>query len=108
MSFIPNSSQQISLFDSLGFLSLRKQRMLNSSWAQAFSDHVFGHINEQIFAPLYSEQRNSRPNAPINVIVGALILKDFTGQTDDEMLASCEFDLRYQYALHTTSFEEQR
>ena len=107
MSFIPNSSQQISLFDSLGFLSLRKQRMLNSSWAQAFSDHVFGHINEQIFAPLYSEQRNSRPNAPINVIVGALILKDFTGQTDDEMLESCEFDLRYQYALHTTSFEEQ-
>ena len=29
-----------------------------------------------IFAPLYSDKRNSRPNAPVNVIVGALILKE--------------------------------
>lgn len=60
-----------------------------------------------MFAPLYSEKTNSRPNAPVNVIVGALILKDFTGQPDDEMLESVEFDYRYQYALHTTSFSEQ-
>lgn len=60
-----------------------------------------------MFAPLYSEKTNSRPNAPVNIIVGALILKDFTGQTDDEMLESVEFDYRYQYALHTTSFSEQ-
>lgn len=107
MSFRLNSSQQISLFDKLAFLSDRKLKMLQNSWAQAFSDHVFTKIDEQMFAPLYSEKTNSRPNAPINVIVGALILKDFTGQTDDEMLESVEFDYRYQYALHTTSFSEQ-
>lgn len=107
MSFRLNSSQQISLFDKLAFLSNRKLKMLQNSWAQAFSDHIFTKIDEQIFAPLYSEKTNSRPNAPINVIVGALILKDFTGQTDDEMLESVEFDYRYQYALHTTSFAEQ-
>jgi len=27
--------------------------------------------------------------------------------TDEEITESCEFDLRYQYALHTTSFEDQ-
>lgn len=107
MSFRPNDFQQLSLFDRLCFLSRRKQRMLKNSWAQAFSDHVFTKIDEQIFAPLYSENRKSRPNAPVNVIVGALILKDYTGQTDDDMLESVEFDFRYQYALHTTSFEEQ-
>ena len=107
MSFVLNSSQQISLFDSLGFLSQRKQRMLEKSWAKAFSDHIFVNIDEMIFAPLYSEKTNSRPNAPINVIVGALLLKEFTGLTDDEIREECEFDLRFQYALHTTSFEEQ-
>lgn len=107
MSFRYNSSQQLSLFDELSFLSKRKQKMLQNSWAQDFSDHVFTKINEQIFAPLYSENTNSRPNAPVNVIVGALILKDYTDQTEDEILESIEFDFRYQYALHTTSFEVQ-
>ena len=77
MSFVLNDSQQISLFDNLAFLSQRKLQMLEKSWAQAFSDHIFTRINEHIFAPLYSENTNSRPNAPVNVVVGALILKDF-------------------------------
>lgn len=107
MSFITNESQQLSLFDSLGFLSERKQKILERSWAKPFSDYIFSNIDEMIFAPLYSEKRNSRPNAPINVIVGALILKEFNGLSDDDILEECECDFRYQYALHTTSFEDQ-
>ena len=107
MSFVLNNYQQISLFDSLGFLSERKQKILDKSWAKPFSDHIFSNINEMLFAPLYSDKRNSRPNAPVNVIVGALILKEFNGLTDDEILEECEFDFRYQYALHTTSYENQ-
>ena len=105
MSFSPN--QQLSLFDSFHFQSERKQRMLENSWAKAFSDHIFLNIDEYIFAPLFSEKTNSRPNAPINVIVGALILKELTGMTDDEIVESMEFDFRFQYALHTISFENQ-
>lgn len=107
MAFRTNNFQQISLFDKLGFLSDRKLKMLRKSWAQVFSDHIFNHINEQIFAPLYSEKTNSRPNAPVNVIVGALILKEFNGLSEDDLLETCEFDYRFQYALHTTSFEDQ-
>lgn len=59
------------------------------------------------FAPLYSDKRNSRPNAPVNVIVGALIIKELNGLSDDEIIEECEFDFRYQYALHTTSFKNQ-
>ena len=107
MSFVLNDYQQISLFDSLGFLSERKQKILDKSWAKPFSDHIFSNIDEMMFAPLYSDKRNSRPNAPINVIVGALILKELNGLTDAEILEECEFDFRYQYALHTTSYENQ-
>ena len=46
-------------------------------------------------------------NAPVNVIVGALILKEFNGLSDDELIEECEFDFRYQYALHTNSFKDQ-
>ena len=55
---------------------------------------------------LYSDKA-SRPNTPVNVIVGALILKEALGDTDDELVEALMFDIRYQYALHTTSFEEQ-
>ena len=107
MSFVLNDSQQISLFDSLAFLSERKQRMLDKSWAKPFSDYIFSNIDEMIFAPLYSEKKNSRPNAPVNVIVGCLILKELMGLRDDDIIEECVFDFRFQYALHTTSFEEQ-
>ena len=107
MSFIFNDHQQLSLFDSLTFLSERKQKMLESSWAHQFSQEIFVNINEMLFAPLYSSSTNSRPNAPINVIVGAMMLAEFNGISEDEMIETMEFDFRYQYALHTTSFEKQ-
>jgi hypothetical protein len=48
-----------------------------------------------------------RPNNPVNVYFGLLILREVFGQSDEEALYSLMFDIRYQYALHTTSFAEQ-
>ena len=70
------------------------------------TDKVFPAIDENIFSVLYSKKA-SRPNTPVNVIVGALILKEALNVTDDEIVEAMAFDIRYQYALHTTSFEEQ-
>ena len=70
------------------------------------TDKVVHAIDENIFSVLYSEKA-SRPNTPVNVIVGALILKEALNVTDDEIVEVRAFDIRYQYALHTTSFEEQ-
>ncbi|MFR7384277.1 MAG: transposase [Anaerostipes sp.] len=80
--------------------------MLEKSWAKTFADKVFPAIDENIFSVLYSKKA-SRPNTPVNVIVGALILKEALNVTDDEIVEAMAFDIRYQYALHTTSFEEQ-
>ena len=80
--------------------------MLDKSWATQFADRIFPLINEDRFSVLYSDKA-SRPNTPVNVIIGALILKELRNQTDDEILESLLFDVRYQRALHTESFEEQ-
>ena len=47
------------------------------------------------------------PNAPGNVIVGALIIKELFDLSDDEVVENLMLDVHYQYALHTTSYEEQ-
>lgn len=106
MSFKKNTSQQISIFDAASNLTSRELKMLDKSWAKYFSESVFPAIDEEPFRVLYSE-RPCRYNTPINVIIGALIIKEIFGLTDEEMVETLPFDIRYQYALHTTSFEEQ-
>lgn len=106
MAFVANNNQQLSLLDSTFNLTEREKRVLEKSWAKVFAERVFPAIDENIFSALYSNKA-SRPNTPVNVIVGALILKEALGDTDDELVEALMFDVRYQYALHTTSFEEQ-
>ena len=106
MSFVANNNQQLTLTDSTFNLTEREKRVLEKSWAKTFAETVFPAIDENIFSVLYSNKA-SRPNTPVNIIVGALILKEALGDTDDELVEALMFDIRYQYALHTTSFEEQ-
>ena len=106
MSFVPNSSQQLTIMDSYLSLSSRQKRFMENSWAVYFAENIFPEIDEAPFAILYSSKA-SRPNTPVNVIMGALLLKEFHGMSDDGILNALIFDPRFQYALHTTSFEEQ-
>lgn len=104
--FAVNDEQQIALNDSTFHLTAREQKMLEKSWAIPFSERIFPAIDERPFSVLYSDNA-SRPNTPVNVLVGALILKEFLGQSDDDIRESLVFDIRYQVALHTASFPEQ-
>ena len=108
MSFVFNdaSTQQLSFLDSYNSLTEREKRFLEKSWAKSFAEHIFPKIDEAPYAVLYSG-KNSRPNTPVNVQIGALIIKEFMGMSDDELLTALMFDIRFQYALHTTSCIEQ-
>ena len=106
MSFKENAYQQISFTDSFSGLTAREQKAVEKSWAKIFADEIFPAIDEKRFSVLYSNNA-SRPNTPVNVIVGALIIKELFDYSDDEMVENLMLDFRLQYALHTTGFEEQ-
>lgn len=106
MSFKENNCQQLSFTDSFSSLTSREQKALVKSWAKIFADEIFPAIDEKRFAVLYSDKA-SRLNAPVNVIVGALIIKELFDYSDDEVVENLMLDLHLQYALHTTSFAEQ-
>ncbi len=107
MSFRENEFNQISMEDSFNRLSERNKKIVLNSWAKTFTDIVFPAINEKRFSVLYSGNEATRPNTPVNVVVGALMLKEMNGLSDDELLEAICCDVRYQYALHTTSCLEQ-
>ena len=106
MSFKTNDCQQLSLDDSFMTLTERERKALEKSWAKIFADEIFPAIDEKRFSILYSDKA-SRPNAPVNVIIGALIIKELFDYSDDEIVENLMLDLHLQYALHTTSFAEQ-
>ncbi len=106
MSFKANDSQQLSLDDSFIMLTARERNALEKSWAKIFADEIFPAIDEERFSVLYSDKA-SRPNTPVNVIIGALIIKELFDYSDDEIVENLMLDLHLQYALHTTSFAEQ-
>ena len=106
MAFRENSNQQLSFNDTLWGLTEREKKTLEKSWARTFAEEIFPNIDETRFSVLYSNKA-SRPNTPINVIVGALVIKELFDYSDDEMVENLMLDPRLQYALHTTSYKEQ-
>lgn len=72
--------------------------LLENSWASAFRKYVLPNMNDEIFAGLYSP-RSSRPCAPVNIIMGFLIIACFLGRSIKDMANSVLTDLEVRYAL---------
>ena len=70
--YSPNPNQQLNIFDSYVNMSEYKKKRILNSWAYTFQDKIFPAINEDRFSVFYSD-KGSRPNTPVNIIIGALI-----------------------------------
>lgn len=86
-------------------LGQKQQQKMKDSKEKWFYKLVFRNINEDDFKPLYSNIL-SRPNAPVNILVSALILKELRGLSYDELMESIMFDLRFKIALGLQSIDE--
>ena len=97
--FVANDRHlQMPMFSSLDSLPEKIRKRLESSWAVTFYNQIFVRIDEIRFAVLYSDEA-SRPNIPINVLVGLEILKSGFGWSDEEMYDHFCFDLQVRRAL---------
>ena len=90
--------QQPALISAASELPEKQRKRLENSWAGAFYKEFFSRINESIFAVLYSE-KDSRPNVPVNVLVGLEALKAGFGWSDQELYENFCYDLQVRYAL---------
>ena len=98
-------SQQPLLISNVTALPARALHLLQSSWAQTFREEVFLRIREDRFAVLY-ETCPSRPNVPVNILMGLEILKAGYGWSDEELYQHYLFDLQVRYALGCDNFGE--
>lgn len=80
------------------FLSEKKAERLKKTWADVFRREALHLVEEKRFAEMYSEG-NGRPNVPVQLMIGILVLKEMFNLTDQETLDRVEWDLQWQHAL---------
>lgn len=90
--------QQLEMFSTVRSLRDDQQKLLDGSWAAVFYRELFCRLDEHAFAVLYSDEA-SRPNVPVNVLVGLEVLKAGFGWSDAEMYEAFTFNLQVRYAL---------
>jgi Holliday junction resolvase RusA-like endonuclease len=90
--------QQMPMFSTLDDLPDKQRQRLEASWAATFYEDFFCRIDEDIFEILYSDKA-SRPNVPVNVLVGLEALKAGFGWSDAQLEAQMAFNIQVRYAL---------
>jgi hypothetical protein len=80
--------------------------LLKESQEYAFYKEVFCRIPEWVFADLYDDSPATRPNAPVNRLVAALILQHMRDWTFEELMDRLTFDLKVRAALGLWTLEE--
>ena len=96
---------QMPLLSGLNELPAKLREQLEQSWAGTFYKEIFARIDEKIYAPLYADEP-SRPNIPVNVLVGLEMMKDGNGWSDAEMYENYCFNIQVRYALGLRNLDE--
>ena len=93
-----NKHLQPYLISNVNDLPADQRQRLEASWAGVFYREFFSRIREERFAGMYAEVP-SRPNTPVNVLLGLETLKAGYGWSDEELYDHFTFDLQVRYAL---------
>ncbi|MBW1971070.1 MAG: transposase [Deltaproteobacteria bacterium] len=93
-----HSHLQIPLTSHVDELPENLRKRLKKSWASTFYREFFCRLDEGTFEVLYANIP-SRPNVPVNVLVGLEYLKAGNGWTDEEMYDNFCYDVQVRYAL---------
>jgi hypothetical protein len=106
--FRPNEThRQQDLFSLEMQLSPELRKRLQESKEYAFYREVFCRIPEALFADLYDDSAATRPNVPVNRLIGALILQHLRDWTFEELLDHLAFDLKARAALGLWNLDEE-
>jgi hypothetical protein len=94
---IPNTYD---LLSSVQPVSWRRSNedVLRNSWAGIFYKEFFCRIDEEPFEILYSD-KDSRPNVPVNDLIGCEALKAGYGWSDLELYENYCYNLQVRYVL---------
>ena len=93
--------KQSELFDPWSFLSPRRRRLLDQSWAGLFKEHILCELPVSQLAPFFNESFG-RPTKELHTVLGVLVLQQSLDLTDVETVNQLAFNIQWHYALNIT------
>jgi hypothetical protein len=93
-----NTHKQLAWISNVNDFSEKRRKRLEKSWAGVFYREFFSRIDERAFEVLYADMP-SRPNVPVNVLLGLEAIKAGYGWSDEELHDHFIFDVQVRYAL---------
>ena len=97
--FVRNEGfRQLDAFSLQSKLTKKQKKIWTNSVEHKFFEMIFTNIDEGLFSVLYSKKK-SRPNVPVNQMVGALILKHLKNWTYEELFTNLSFNMLTRHAI---------
>jgi hypothetical protein len=93
--------KQGELFDAWSFLSPKRRRLLDQSWAGLFKKHILCELPVSQLAPFFNESFG-RPTKELHTVLGVLVLQQSLDLTDVEAVNQLAFNIQWHYALNIT------
>lgn len=93
--------KQGELFDPWSFLSPKRRRLLDQSWAGLFKKHILCELPVGQLAPFFAEGFG-RPTKELHTALGVLVLQQSLDLTDVETVNQLAFNIQWHYALNIT------
>lgn len=100
MIWIKNHKQQ-DLFDPWSFLSPKRRKLLDQSWAGLFREELLCELPVNEFASNFIEDFG-RPTKELHTVLGALVIQQTQDSTDEETVSQLAFNIQWHYALNIT------
>jgi hypothetical protein len=96
----------LNIFDPLPYLGPKRRRLMESSWAKLFRDHVLVALPvDKIFKNYHWAM--GRPTKELYAMLGAMILQQMRDLTDEETVHEYAFSIQWHYALDITDESDQ-
>jgi hypothetical protein len=96
----------LNMFDPLPYLGPKRRRLMESSWAKLFRDHVlFALPVDKIFKNYHWAM--GRPTKELYAMLGVMILQQMHDLTDEETIHQYAFSIEWHFALDITDESDQ-
>lgn len=86
------------LFDPWHFLGQKRRKLMDTSWAAFFREHILCELPVNKVAPFFSDTFG-RPTKELYTALGVLLLQQIHDLTDEETVSQLAFNVQWHYAL---------
>lgn len=89
------------LFDPWSFLSPKRRKLLDQSWAGLFKEQILCELPVSKLAPFFNDSFG-RPTKELHTVLAVLILQQALDLNDEQAIDQLAFNIQWHYALNIT------